>query len=88
MEIIQEYATKNRCYQIGTPLKPRGIMLHSVGCAQPSAAVFARSFNQYQPGGPAAASELCPTDSDKLPEAAGTALTKKMLKIEIRSWVV
>ena len=26
-------------------------MLHSVGCAQPSAAVFARSFNQYQPGG-------------------------------------
>ena len=26
-------------------------MLHSVGCAQPSAAVFARNFNQYQPGG-------------------------------------
>ena len=51
MEIIQAYATKNRCYQIGSPLKPRGIMLHSVGCAQPSAAVFARSFNQYQPGG-------------------------------------
>ena len=51
MEIIQAYATKNRCYQIASPLKPRGIMLHSVGCAQPSAAVFARSFNQYQPGG-------------------------------------
>lgn len=51
MEIIQAYATKNRCYQIVSPLKPRGIMLHSVGCAQPSAAVMARSYNQYQPGG-------------------------------------
>lgn len=26
-------------------------MLHSVGCPQSSAAVFARNFNQYQPGG-------------------------------------
>ena len=51
MNIIEAFATKNKCYQIGTPLKPRGIMLHSVGCAQPSAAVFARNFNQYQPGG-------------------------------------
>lgn len=51
MEIVQAYATKNRCYQVATPLTPQGIMLHSVGCAQPSAAVFARSFNQYQPGG-------------------------------------
>lgn len=51
MEILQAYATKNRCYQVAAPLTPQGIMLHSVGCAQPSAAVFARSFNQYQPGG-------------------------------------
>ena len=51
MKIIEAFVTKNKCYQIGTPLKPRGIMLHSVGCAQPSAAVFARNFNQYQPGG-------------------------------------
>lgn len=51
MEIIQAYATKNKCYQVAAPLTPRGIMLHSVGCAQPSAAVFARSFNQHQPGG-------------------------------------
>lgn len=49
--IIESFATKNKCYQAATPLYPRGIMLHSVGCAQPSAAVFARSFNQYQPGG-------------------------------------
>ena len=51
VNIIEAFAEKNRCYQIGTALYPQGIMLHSVGCAQPSAAVFARSFNQYQPGG-------------------------------------
>lgn len=51
MEIIEAFAAKNKCYQVGAPLTPQGIMLHSVGCAQPSAAVFARSFNQYQPGG-------------------------------------
>ena len=51
MEIIEAFAAKNKCYQAGAPLTPRGIMLHSVGTPQPSAAVFARSFNQYQPGG-------------------------------------
>lgn len=48
---IEAFATANKCYQAATPLYPQGIMLHSVGCAQPSAAVFARNFNQYQPGG-------------------------------------
>ena len=51
VNIIEAFAEKNRCYQIGAALYPHGIMLHSVGCAQPSAVVFARSFNQYQPGG-------------------------------------
>ena len=51
MQIIQAFVTQNKCYQAGAPLTPRGIMLHSVGTPQPSAAVFARSFNQYQPGG-------------------------------------
>ena len=51
MQIIPAFVTQNKCYQAGAPLYPQGIMLHSVGCAQPSAAVFARSFNQYQPGG-------------------------------------
>lgn len=51
MDIIEAFAVKNKCYQAATPLTPRGIMLHSVGTPQPSAAVFARSFNQYQPGG-------------------------------------
>ena len=51
MQIIPAFVTHNKCYQAGAPLTPRGIMLHSVGTPQPSAAVFARSFNQYQPGG-------------------------------------
>lgn len=51
MKIIEAFAVKNKCYQAATPLTPHGIMLHSVGTPQPSAAVFARSFNQYQPGG-------------------------------------
>lgn len=51
MKIIEAFAVKNKCYQAGAPLTPRGIMLHSVGTPQPSAAVFARSYNQYQPGG-------------------------------------
>lgn len=51
MEIIEAYATQNKCYQIGTPLKPRGIMLHSIGCPQPNASVMAQSYNQYRPNG-------------------------------------
>ena len=51
MDIIEAYATKNKCYQAGAPLHPRGLMLHSIGCPQPNAAVLARYYNQYQPGG-------------------------------------
>lgn len=51
INIVEAVVTANKCYQIGAPLTPQGIMLHSVGTPQPSAAVFARSFNQYQPGG-------------------------------------
>ena len=51
MDIIEAFATKNKCYQVGAPLTPQGIMLHSIGTPQPNAAVMARSYNQYQPGG-------------------------------------
>lgn len=51
MEIIKAYATQNRCYQMAAPLTPRGIMLHSIGCPQPNAAVMARNYNQYRPNG-------------------------------------
>ena len=51
INIVEAFATKNRCYQVSAQLTPQGIMLHSIGTPQPSAAVMARSFNQYQPGG-------------------------------------
>lgn len=51
MNIVEAFATKNKCYQVATPLTPQGIMLHSIGTPQPNAAVMARSYNQYQPGG-------------------------------------
>ena len=51
MEIIEAFAAKNKCYQAGAALVPRGLMLHSIGCPQPNAAVLARYFDQYQPGG-------------------------------------
>lgn len=51
MHIIEVFTTGNKCYQTAIPLYPQGIMLHSIGCPQPSAAVLARYFDQYQPGG-------------------------------------
>jgi hypothetical protein len=77
MQIIQAFAVKNKCYQAATPLTPQGIMLHSVGCAQPSAAVFARSFNQYQPGG-------APVCVHAFAQADGTVY--QLLPWEMRGW--
>lgn len=51
INIIEAFATANKCYQIGTPLTPQGIMLHSIGCPQPNASVMAKNFNQYRPNG-------------------------------------
>lgn len=51
MKIIEAYATKNRCYQMAAPLKPSGIMLHSIGVPQPNAVLMAKNFNQYRPNG-------------------------------------
>lgn len=45
VNIIEAFAKKNRCYQIGAPLTPRGLMLHSIGTPQPSAAALARYFD-------------------------------------------
>ena len=77
MTIIKVIAEKNKCYQAGGVLHPQGIMLHSVGCAQPSAAVFARSFNQYQPGG----SSVC---VHAFAQADGTVY--QLLPWEMRGW--
>lgn len=51
MQIIEAFATKNKCYQAAIPLYPKGIMLHSIGVPQPNAGVMARNYNQYRPGG-------------------------------------
>lgn len=48
---IEAIVTANRCYQVSEALYPRGLMLHSIGCPQPNAAVMARNFNQYRPNG-------------------------------------
>lgn len=46
MQIITEYVTENPCYKEGQPLAVLGLMLHSVGTAQPSAEVFVKKFNK------------------------------------------
>ena len=51
INIVEAIVTANKCYQIGTPLYTQGIMLHSIGCPQPNAAVMAQNYNQYRPNG-------------------------------------
>ena len=51
IDIVEAVVTANKCYQAAIPLRPQGLMLHSIGTPQPSAAVLARYFDQYQPGG-------------------------------------
>lgn len=46
MEIVQSILTNNPCYKAGKKIEVRGIMLHSVGCNQPSAEVFIKEWNK------------------------------------------
>ena len=46
MKIVNSILTKNPCYTCGRTITPKGLMLHSVGCPQPSAAVFVRNWNR------------------------------------------
>lgn len=45
MKITKSILTKNPCYKAGKTIKIKGIMLHSVGCSQPSAMAFINSWN-------------------------------------------
>ena len=45
MEITKTILTENPCYKAGKTIKVKGLMLHSVGCPQPSAEVFVKSWN-------------------------------------------
>ncbi len=46
MELINSIVTENPCYSAGKRIAVKGIVLHSVGCPQPSAEVFVKRFNQ------------------------------------------
>ena len=45
MAIVTEYMTKNPCSQSGRTITVKGLMLHSVGCAQPNPRVFVKNWN-------------------------------------------
>lgn len=45
MKLVESILTKNPCYTAGKKITVKGLMLHSVGCSQPSAAVFIRNWN-------------------------------------------
>ncbi len=45
MNVIQSILTRNVCYTANRKITVKGLMLHSVGCAQPSAQVFINQFN-------------------------------------------
>ena len=46
MKINQTILTNNPCYKEGKKITVKGLMLHSVGCPQPSAKVFVNSWNK------------------------------------------
>ena len=46
MKLIESILTKNPCYTAGRRITVKGLMLHSVGCPQPSALVFVRNWNK------------------------------------------
>lgn len=45
-KLIKSILTLNPCYKAGRKIKPKGLMLHSVGCPQPSAQVFVKNWNK------------------------------------------
>ena len=46
MNIVKSLLTNNPCYKAGRTITVKGLMLHSVGCAQPNASVFVRNWNK------------------------------------------
>ncbi len=45
MKLVEHILTKNPCYTAGRKITVKGLMLHSVGCPQPSASAFLNSWN-------------------------------------------
>ena len=46
MQIIQQLAVNSDCYKANQHIIPQGIVIHSVGCNQPNASVFANTWNR------------------------------------------
>ena len=46
MKLVESILTNNPCYKQGRKITVKGLMLHSVGCAQPSASVFIKNWNR------------------------------------------
>jgi hypothetical protein len=46
MKIVESILTKNPCYTAGKKITVKGLMLHSVGCAQPKASAFVNNWNR------------------------------------------
>ena len=46
MRIVQSILTNNPCFRAGRTIEVKGLMLHSVGCPQPSASVFVNNWNK------------------------------------------
>ena len=45
MKLIEAIMTENPCYKAGRKITVQGLMLHSVGCPQPNAQAFIKSWN-------------------------------------------
>ena len=45
MKIIESMLTENSCYKMSQKMQVKELMLHSIGCPQPRAEVFARGWN-------------------------------------------
>lgn len=46
LKIVEAYLTNNPCYKTNRTITVKGLMLHSVGCPQPSAKVFVNNWNK------------------------------------------
>ncbi len=46
MKLIESYLTKNDCYNTNRKIEVKGLLIHSVGCNQPSAQVFLNNWNK------------------------------------------
>lgn len=46
IKIVEKLSKNNPCYKKGTKIKPKGEMLHSVGCPQPDPLVFVKIWDK------------------------------------------